>query len=99
MKNLSMKVMYVCGKAVSEKAHVDQLLKERLDAGIARKSASDTLEIVLPAEFDRIGNCIFPIPETPWWLHSQPWSRTPALDQVLQCPCRTSTPLRWYPAR
>ena len=65
MKNLSMKVMYVCGKAVSEKAHVDQLLKERLDAGIARKSASDTLEIVLPAEFDRIGNCIFPIPETP----------------------------------
>jgi alkaline phosphatase len=33
------------------------------------------------------------------WLHSEPWSRTPSLDQVLQGLCRTSTPLRRYPAR
>src|SRR5262249_18544918 len=37
--------------------------------------------------------------EAPGWLHSEPWSRAPSLDEALQSPRRTSTPLRWCPAR
>src|SRR5215510_7072564 len=41
------------------------------------------------------------MPQGEFWVmtSSQPWSRAPSLKQVLQCPCRTSTSLRGYPAR
>jgi len=53
MKNFTITTMGARGKAVTEKAYDDQLLNERLDAGIIPKIAPDIFEIVHPAEPQR----------------------------------------------
>lgn len=50
MKNFTMKAIYACGKEVTEKADVDQLLKEMLHAGIISTIVPDTGERVHSAE-------------------------------------------------
>jgi hypothetical protein len=53
VKNFTMKTMEVYRKEVTEKAYIDQLPQEKLDADITPKIAPDIFEIVYPAEPER----------------------------------------------